>query len=283
MTLSELLQSRFRADLRHRGAAYIEAERVSLVRVTADNVFGVVVDGVEYQTQLRYQENDIALFCTCDQFAKSKACKHLWATVLTADLEGHVHPGIRPGRLAPFIVREKSVPVTVDDLTGPMDSVREPAGRSRRSSSSATTDGATQKSEGRMKPWEARLSELDEEITAEGQGGKSQSSERQIFYQIDLEASREAHKLVIQASQRQRRSSGQWGKIKPLKIRPGELDQIEHEDDRTFLSYLAGAIPERNNWSTQQAEEHRWQAAARKSLHLSLWSSVQQAVGHCAV
>ncbi|MEO1980764.1 MAG: hypothetical protein ABGZ24_09620, partial [Fuerstiella sp.] len=71
MTLAELLQNRFRADLRHRGAAYIEAERVSLIRVTAENVFGVVVDGVEYQTQLRYQESDIALFCTCDQFAKS--------------------------------------------------------------------------------------------------------------------------------------------------------------------------------------------------------------------
>ncbi|MCA9049965.1 MAG: SNF2 helicase associated domain-containing protein, partial [Planctomycetaceae bacterium] len=70
----------------------------------------------------------------------------------------------------------------------------------------------------------------------------------------DLEASREAGKLVIQASQRQRRSSGQWGKIKPLKIKPGELDQIEHEDDRMFLSYLAGAIPERTNWSSQQAE-----------------------------
>ena len=42
--------------------------------------------------------------------------------------------------------------------------------------------------------------------------------------------------------------------MKPLKIRPGELTEIEHEDDRVFLSYLAGAIPERNNWSTQQAE-----------------------------
>ena len=71
---------------------------------------------------------------------------------------------------------------------------------------------------------------------------------------MDLEASKEAGKLVIQASQRQRRAGGQWGKIKPLKVRPGELDHIEHEDDRTFLSYLAGAIPERNNWTTQQAE-----------------------------
>ncbi|MFM7924355.1 MAG: helicase SNF2, partial [Planctomycetaceae bacterium] len=84
-----------------------------------------------------------------------------------------------------------------------------------------------------------------------------------IFYEVDIEASRESGKLVIQASQRQRRAGGQWGKIKPLKVRPGELDQIEHEDDRTFLSYLAGAIPERTNWSTQQAElrtsAHRFQ------------------------
>ena len=248
MTLSELLQTRFRADLRHRGAAYIEAERVSLIRVTAENVFGVVVDGVEYQTQLRYQEADIALFCTCDQFAKSKACKHLWATVLTADLEGHVNPGIRPGRLTPFVVRESSMPVTVDDLTSRMDLVAEPRSGTSRSTS------VEKKPEARLKPWESKLNELGDEISAEGKGSKAQSSDRQIFYQIDLEGSREASKLVIQASQRQRRSSGQWGKIKPLKIRPGELDQIEHEDDRIFLSYLAGAIPERNNWSTQQAE-----------------------------
>ena len=130
MTLAELLQNRFRADLRHRGAAYIEAERVSLIRVTAENVFGVVVDGVEYQTQLRYQESDIALFCTCDQFAKSKACKHLWATVLTADLEGYVNPSIRPGRLAPFVSRDLTAPIRIDDLSPGFDA--DAAGPARR-------------------------------------------------------------------------------------------------------------------------------------------------------
>ncbi|MFN5623155.1 MAG: DEAD/DEAH box helicase, partial [Planctomyces sp.] len=114
------------------------------------------------------------------------------------------------------------------------------------------------------RPWEARLAELSGEMngTPEARGG-GDPEERQIFYEVDIEASRESGKLVIQASQRQRRAGGQWGKIKPLKIRPGELDQIEHEDDRTFLSYLAGAIPERTNWSTQQAElrtsAHRFQ------------------------
>ena len=82
MTLAELLQNRFRADLRHRGAAYIEAERITLVRVTPENVFAIVQDGAEYQTQLRYQPDDVSMFCTCEQFARGKTCKHLWATVL---------------------------------------------------------------------------------------------------------------------------------------------------------------------------------------------------------
>jgi hypothetical protein len=60
MTLAELLQNRFRADLRHRGAAYIEAERITLVRVTPENIFGIVQDGAEYQTQLRYQPDDVS-------------------------------------------------------------------------------------------------------------------------------------------------------------------------------------------------------------------------------
>lgn len=253
MTLAEILQNRFRADLRHRGAAYIEAERVSLVRVTAENVFGVVVDGVEYQTQLKYQENEIGLFCTCDQFAKSKACKHLWATVLTADSEGYVNPAIRPGRLAPFVSKEVGTPIRIDDLAPGYDPDDVAGPKGSRSGSKKTA--IARAPQVRLRPWEAKLKGLEEEMAAPTSASKkTQSQERQIFYEIDLAASREAEKLVIQASQRQRRSSGQWGKIKPLKIRPGELDQIEHEDDRVFLSYLAGAIPERNNWSTQQAE-----------------------------
>jgi len=259
MTLAELLQSRFRADLRHRGAAYIEAERVSLIRVTTENVFGVVVDGAEYQTQLRYQPEDISLFCTCDQFTKSKSCKHLWGTVLAADKRGFVNPAIRPGRLLPFVAPVLNPPLTADDLdSGSPD----PDGESRmpRGKAKARPPAPVRPT----RPWEARLAELSGEMSGTPDSrGSGDAEDRQIFYEVDIEASRESGKLVIQASQRQRRAGGQWGKIKPLKVRPGELDQIEHEDDRTFLSYLAGAIPERTNWSTQQAElrtsAHRFQ------------------------
>ena len=250
MTLADLLQNRFRPDLRHRGAAYIEAERISLVRVTPENVFGLVMDGAEYQTQLRYQPDDIVLFCTCEQYAKSKVCKHLWATVLATDSGGYVSSTLRPGRIMPFVAPSSYQPITVDDLepggNDPDGDARIPRGKAK---------VKTQPVQRSLRPWELRLVELKDGMDDSPDGRtKSDPEERQIYYEIDLEASKESGKLVIQASQRQRRAGGQWGKIKPLKIRPGELDHIEHEDDRTFLSYLAGAIPERNNWTTQQAE-----------------------------
>ena len=249
MTLAELMQNRFRADLRHRGAAYVEAERIALVRVTPENVFAVVQDGAEYQTQLRYQPDDVSMFCTCEQFARARTCKHLWATILSADLNGFVNPAIRPGRILPFVAQAAYQPIAVDDLSGGDDEgdVSLPRGRARTKPERPV--------EVPLRPWELRLAELRGDMNGTTDGrGRSEPQERQIFYEVDLAASREADKLVIQASQRQRRAGGQWGKLKPLKVRPGELDQIELEDDRTFLSYLAGAIPERNTWSTQQAE-----------------------------
>ena len=41
----------------------------------------------------------------------------------------------------------------------------------------------------------------------------------------------------MQTSQRQRRANGQWGKLKPLKLRHGEYDELEHPDDRAILAY----------------------------------------------
>ncbi|MGV2334123.1 MAG UNVERIFIED_CONTAM: hypothetical protein LVR18_08385 [Planctomycetaceae bacterium] len=134
MTLAELLQQRFRADIRHRGAAYVEAERVSLIRVTPENLYGLVLDGTEYQTHLRYQPEDIGLFCTCEQFVKSKVCRHLWATVLAADQKGFVNPALRPGRLTPFVPPAATHPGLLDDLeTGadPDGDSRIPRGKAR--------------------------------------------------------------------------------------------------------------------------------------------------------
>jgi hypothetical protein len=200
MTLAELLQNRFRADLRHRGAAYIEAERMTLVRVTPENIFGIVQDGAEFQTQLRYQPDDVVMFCTCEQYAKSKVCKHLWATILAADSGGYISSTLRPGRIAPFVAPNAYQPITMDDIepggVDPDGDARTPRGKPK------VKTAPVQRT---LRPWEARLVELKDNMDVSPDGRtKSDPEERQIFYEVDLEASKEAGKLVIQASQRQR-------------------------------------------------------------------------------
>ena len=62
MSLADLLENQFRGDIRFRGAAYIEAERVSITRVTPENIFGSVRDGGEYQTQLTRAEDQVLMY-----------------------------------------------------------------------------------------------------------------------------------------------------------------------------------------------------------------------------
>src|SRR5437773_1886034 len=103
MSLAQVLEGQFRGDIRFRGAAYLKAERVSITRVTPENVFAVVSDGVDYQTQLTREGNELRLHCSCAQSDRpSGSCKHLWATILAVDAGGLIAGSIRPGHVPPF-------------------------------------------------------------------------------------------------------------------------------------------------------------------------------------
>ena len=114
MTLSELLEGKFRGDIRFRGAAYIQAERVSVIRVTPDHLFAVVRDGVEFQTQLSRDGGPFRMICNCAGTSANPSgnaqCKHLWATILAADAGSYVSPSTKPGFFPPFMV-EDDVPL----------------------------------------------------------------------------------------------------------------------------------------------------------------------------
>ncbi|WP_166823709.1 SNF2-related protein [Thalassoroseus pseudoceratinae] len=255
MTLSELLEGKFRADLRFRGAAYLEAERVSLVRVTPEQVFGVVRDsGEENQTQLSRVEGDLKMYCTCDAFQRSGACKHLWATVLCVE-QGNLLTGpARPGNCPPFVA-ELEPDLFEDDWDEEEDDgdVFQPPAAPR-TNGTKTTQSTAVETKPRLRPWESRLQDLRKDMRSSEPPAPSAGREREIFYEIDIEESRNVGQLVVQTSQRQRRANGQWGKLKPLKLRPGKLDEVEHEDDSKILAYLTGGTPERSNWYAQQAE-----------------------------
>jgi superfamily II DNA or RNA helicase len=249
MTLTELLEGRFRADVRFRGAAYFKAERVAIARVTPNELFAVVRDGVEYQTQLSRHDGRLKLYCNCAKTAQADStCKHLWATVLAADEGCFVSGEIKADHVPPFVaesrIRSLSAEIAEED-EGPGDFFEPSSTGLARPAVVAPVV---------VSGWQGRLSQLRETLAQEPAATSASPREQEIFYEIDIDQSRAVGQIVIQTSHRQRRGNGQWGKLKPLRLRAGRLDDLIEADDARILAYLSGGTPERTNWHAQQAE-----------------------------
>ena len=244
MTLAELLESRFRADTRFRGAAYISDDCVTIAHVTAAEIQITVDDESEFDTVLRRKEGatDIEFECTCRQFERGGVCKHLWGSILAADNAGYIDPSSRPGNFLPFLAPTRASRLNLDDDLYGEDL---PPGVMPGSPEVALIDRPL---------WETQLDGLSQKMSARTGGATQVQRERRVFYEVDIEASHEAGQLVLQTSQQQRRAAGDWGKVKPLRISPDRLVQIETAEDRRFLSLLSGGVPERSAWQQKQQQ-----------------------------
>ncbi len=249
MGITTLLEPKFRGDIRFRGAAYIKAERVTITHVTTERVSAVVNDGVGYETLLDRGDGELQMYCTCQNGEKSKRhCKHLWATLLAVDAEGLIAGTVTPGNIPPFAA--DPVPSLSFDAEWDEDWDDEGAfGQTSRKTKATAVEVEPQ-----LPPWALKLQQVSDAMQAGTTLPGVSPKEREIFYEIDVAASEEASQLVIQTSQRERRTNGQWGKMKPLKLRTGQLDDLDDEEDRKILSYLAGSTVDRGNWHAQQTE-----------------------------
>lgn len=281
MTLAELLEGKFRGDVRFRGAAYLEAERVSITRVTAENVFGVVRDGVEYQTQVTRQDAGVKLSCTCGATPAPQGgniqCKHVWGTVLAIDAGNYLSGSVKPGYIPPFVTEDDALEFTLpddwDDEDIPEELLRRPSpARMKR----AVVEAPEPVAPPPQKEWESRLSELRRSMQEDDGNNGAAGRERQIIYEIDAAASEEADTLIIQTSQRQRRANGEWGKLKPLRLKPGKFDEIDDDEDRRILAHLIGGTPDRSNWSSQAGET--WAAVHRYRVPFDLCQMLLPAI-----
>ncbi len=263
MTLSALMEDKFRADVRHVGEAYVTAGRVSITRVLPNQVLCVVRDGSEYETRLVRDDGNLKMFCQCERFQKTGVCKHLWATIVAVDGAGYLTASAKPGYVPPF-ASETTTSWSIDDWEEE-DDFEPPTNLAKRTATKSPAAKAASKIAVELRPWESKLLELRGRLDDGGTAAPANKRDQRIVYEIDAKASRSVGQLVVQTSQRQRRANGQWGKLKPLKLRADRLDEVEQEDDRRILAYLTGGTAERSNWTAQQTETqtlaHRYHVA----------------------
>lgn len=252
MTLAQLLEERFRGDIRFRGAEFLKNERVTISLVTAECITGLVRDDSEFETELTREKDgaELRLRCTCPQGrGRNPVCKHLWGTILAVDSGGLITGGVKPGHIPPFVVEQELTDFDEELWEGdPNRDVYSPPGSPNHLVRQALVV------EPQLRPWDAQLQELRHKLQHQSRGSHKAPKERSVFYEIDASQSSDQRRLVIETTQRQRRSNGQWGKLKPLKVRMGRLDELELEEDRQLIAYLLGGAPERTNWFAPQVD-----------------------------
>ncbi|MBC7816435.1 MAG: helicase SNF2, partial [Planctomycetaceae bacterium] len=262
MSLSSLLESKFRGDIRFRGQAYVKTERVAITRVTADELFGVVADGTEFQTQLTRRDDALLMTCSCANGHGNPhevRCKHVWATILQAEAAGYINDAAKLNYFPPFATEEEPLEWEYDeddwDEVPSGDAIRPVSLNRRRMKPAAVVV------EPRIRDWESQLNQLRNTLDAGDAAPSSELRETEIFYEVDVKQSQLEKQLVVGLVQRQRRNSGTWGKLKPLRVRANRFDDVSLEEDRHILATLLGGVAERSNWYAQQSE---LQAAANR-------------------
>ena len=269
MTLADSLQKQFRADLRFRGAGYLDADRVTQLALTPDKLIAAVQEKAgEFTCDLDRSGGSLRMSCTCPSAGKLGVCKHLWGAVLLADREKLLTGPVRGGEVPPFAAEEHVSAFSTawdfddgeDDDFAPAPRGAAPAGNNGDGGGVAVME-APAKAVAPAEPvrdWEKALAGVAAEVAAPRKGG---GAERQIFYELDLPASKRERRVVVQVSQRQRRASGQWGKLKALRVRSGDLDTIEREEDRAVLAYLFGGVAERDAKDGKETGVYRFHLA----------------------
>ncbi|MDE0838899.1 MAG: DEAD/DEAH box helicase [Kiritimatiellae bacterium] len=95
MNLTTLFRENFPANIRQRGQSYLRQGRVEIEAVNEEEVRATVRGSRLYEVELlKNPQEEIRAYCSCLHFAKTTACKHLWALLLELDAiseeaEGH--------------------------------------------------------------------------------------------------------------------------------------------------------------------------------------------------
>jgi hypothetical protein len=90
--LSTLLRGEFETAVRARGNVYFFSRAVEITAADGQRLRAVVQGSRRYAVSLDWTGSAFAASCECPQFRDGVRCKHIWATILTADAKHALLP-----------------------------------------------------------------------------------------------------------------------------------------------------------------------------------------------
>ena len=227
----------FPLTVRARGGAYHQSRAVRILAHSAEVVRATVAGTEAYGVKLQHRRGTLLLSCTCPYFIDRGACKHLWATVLTAADQGVLAALPTPARIhldeQGDLLDEDELDAGIEAFAG---SVRLGYGATRLLSPPPQARATARLPAPPM--WEQLL---DHARLGEGPPPPSaRPATHELLYVVDVERSKGGH-LTLQVVEQKRRKNGTLGKEQRARVLIDELPLLADPHDRTILPLIQTA------------------------------------------
>ena len=200
MYLQRQLSKNFSGAIRQRGAQIYAWREVTLITGDRWHVAANVRGTSRYSVQLLREDDELHVLCTCPYFKSESACKHIWATIVAADVKNYLL-----GNSGGPIVLVEDDPRDDLDENGAETPLRR-------------TAAAGPPKPPAMAAWRKVLQELNSGASRPIVSPGARRVEREIYYIIETQSSLSSRELCLRIENRERLQNGGWGKAKPLRI-----------------------------------------------------------------
>lgn len=223
--IQQIVAAQFSTGVRLRGSQYFRRGLVDIEAGDSTFVSAIVSGTSDYKVSIDIDGNLLLVRCTCEYYASSGPCKHIWATILKADTKGYLNSPVPHARLRVTAAEEEEE--FFEDADGD-DFFDEPPWATGQEGQLPTRDEATS--------WKnAFLSTRDNTEVFDW------PSKRRIIYEIDGAATQSARALTLLVKAQDLKKNGEWGKPRSLGLQQKDIIRLPEETDREILAILAGS------------------------------------------
>jgi len=194
---------------RAKGHAYYLRGAVTSVDTTGSYLSATVRGTRTYHVTIFPNEGGFTASCDCPFFTENHdICKHIWATILSAD------EGAMLGSYGPE---------TWLDVAGDKPIAGGPAEHTS------------------PDQWERFLGGVLQQVAAAETVPPRRFLNGQVLYALDRTLTLQGQGIALTVLWRQRKKNGEWGKAQPLAVTAQDLEQLPDATDREIMALLSGA------------------------------------------
>ena len=232
MSLAVDLRSSVPVPVRERGASLYASGKVTIFDGSAFEVAAEVEGSQPYEVSLRRDQEDVLAWCECPYFESNGTCKHVWAALMAADAKRYL-AGANGGRARRLIEDYEAL----DDLDedDPFELQPPPVPAAKRQPPPPDWRTLLQPALPPLAP-----PPLD-----------TGTDQRELYYVLTVSQTEWQHSISLGVRYRERKKSGDWGKLKSGRIAHAWIAELPAAD-RDLLMMLAGT-PQSYDWTDRES------------------------------